>query len=69
MPGLDRVFAFPTTIFVRADGRVKAVHTGFTGPGTGDEFENLLRAASGNVELAVERRGRITPVMLTLDGK
>jgi C-terminal processing protease CtpA/Prc len=36
---------------------------------TGDEFEDLLRAASGKVELAVERRGRVTPVTLTLDGK
>jgi thiol-disulfide isomerase/thioredoxin len=32
---LDRVQAFPTTIFLDAAGRVRAVHTGFSGPATG----------------------------------
>lgn len=36
---------------------------------TGDEFENLLHAAVGKVELAVERRGRVTPVVLNLGDK
>lgn len=35
---LDRVRAFPTTIFLHGDGRVRAVHSGFSGPATGQEF-------------------------------
>lgn len=35
LPALNRVLAFPTTIFIGKDGKVKHIHTGFTGPGTG----------------------------------
>jgi len=35
LPALNRVVAFPTTIFIGKDGKVKHIHTGFEGPGTG----------------------------------
>jgi thiol-disulfide isomerase/thioredoxin len=35
---LDRVRSFPTTIFLHGDGRVRAVHSGFSGPATGQAF-------------------------------
>jgi thiol-disulfide isomerase/thioredoxin len=41
LPQLNKVVAFPTTIFIGKDGKVKKIHTGFSGPGTGlyyDEF-------------------------------
>ena len=48
-PLLDRIRAYPTTIFMDAEGNVRAVHTGFSGPATGPEhralrarFENLI---------------------------
>lgn len=41
LPALDRVAAFPTTIFLHRDGRVRAVHSGFAGPGTGEEHARL----------------------------
>jgi thiol-disulfide isomerase/thioredoxin len=34
LPQLNKVVAFPTTIFIGKDGKVKKIHTGFTGPGT-----------------------------------
>lgn len=34
LPMLNRVAAFPTLIFLRADGKVDAIHTGFSGPAT-----------------------------------
>ncbi|MBX2798317.1 MAG: TlpA family protein disulfide reductase [Myxococcales bacterium] len=37
LPILDRVRAYPTTLFLRADGSVRAVHTGFAGPAAPDE--------------------------------
>jgi thiol-disulfide isomerase/thioredoxin len=40
-PALDRVRAYPTTIFLHADGRVRAVHTGFAGPATGAAHREL----------------------------
>lgn len=36
---LDRVQAFPTTIFLDAAGGLRAVHTGFSGPATGAAHE------------------------------
>lgn len=35
LPALNKVLAFPTTIFIGKDGKVKHIHTGFSGPGTG----------------------------------
>lgn len=43
IPALDRVLAFPTTIFLHGDGRVRAVHSGFAGPATKEEHEKLTR--------------------------
>jgi thiol-disulfide isomerase/thioredoxin len=40
-PLLDLVRAYPTTIFLTGDGRVRAVHTGYSGPATGREHEKL----------------------------
>ncbi len=50
LPILDKVRAYPTTIFLNADNEIVAVHTGFNGPATGDEhtkqqaeFERIIR--------------------------
>ncbi|HTF88998.1 MAG TPA: TlpA disulfide reductase family protein [Planctomycetota bacterium] len=40
-PLLDAVRAFPTTIFMRADGSVLAVHQGYSGPATIDAHQKL----------------------------
>ncbi len=40
-PLLDRIRSYPTTIFMDAEGKVRAVHTGFTGPATGDRYHEL----------------------------
>ena len=43
LPALSAVLAFPTTIFIDRDGRVREIHTGFTGPGTGDYYAQLQK--------------------------
>lgn len=40
-PLIDRVRSYPTTIFIRADGTVRAVYTGFSGPATGTAYAKL----------------------------
>ena len=35
---LDNFFAFPTTLFIDRRGKVRSIHSGFQGPGTGDRF-------------------------------
>jgi peroxiredoxin len=46
LPALSAVLAFPTTIFIDRGGRVRRIHTGFSGPGTGEHYENLQREFS-----------------------
>jgi thiol-disulfide isomerase/thioredoxin len=41
LPMLNKVVAFPTTIFIGKDGKVKHIHTGFDGPGTGIYYEQF----------------------------
>lgn len=49
LPALSAFIAFPTTIIIDKKGDVRKIHTGFSGPGTGDhytefthEFEALI---------------------------
>ncbi len=39
LPQITPIKMFPTTIFIGKDGRVRKIHTGFNGPGTGEHFE------------------------------
>jgi len=41
LPALNRILAFPTTIFIGRDGKVKHIQTGFSGPGTGMYYEQF----------------------------
>jgi thiol-disulfide isomerase/thioredoxin len=43
LPMLNQVLAFPTTIFIDRQGKVRRIHTGFTGPGTGVYYEKFKR--------------------------
>jgi thiol-disulfide isomerase/thioredoxin len=40
---LDNFFAYPTAIFIDKNHMVQAIHSGFKGPGTGDEFQQQIR--------------------------
>jgi thiol-disulfide isomerase/thioredoxin len=49
LPQLSRIAGYPTTIFIDKKGKVRKIHTGFSGPGTGkfydeyiDEFNALI---------------------------
>ena len=41
LPMLNKVMAFPTTIFIDRKGRVRKINTGFSGPGTGEHYIQL----------------------------
>jgi thiol-disulfide isomerase/thioredoxin len=42
LPALNRVAAFPTTVFVDKKGQVRHIHTGFSGPGTGHYYDDYV---------------------------
>ena len=50
LPLLDKVRAYPTTVFLDADDRVRAVYTGFSGPATGDAHQELRARFEGLIE-------------------
>jgi thiol-disulfide isomerase/thioredoxin len=54
LPQLDGFTAFPTTIFLGRDGRVRRVHAGFYGPATGAQQEALVREFRRAVERLLE---------------
>jgi thiol-disulfide isomerase/thioredoxin len=51
LPGLDGFTAFPTTIFLGRDGRVRRIHAGFYGTVTGSAHTALRAEFRREVEL------------------
>jgi len=49
-PLVDRVRAYPTTVFLDHAGAVRAVHSGFSGPATGQAHEELRRRFESLIE-------------------
>jgi hypothetical protein len=56
-PLIDRIRAYPTTIFLDSAGRVRAVYTGFSGPATGEVHQQLRRDFEGWIEALLEEAG------------
>jgi thiol-disulfide isomerase/thioredoxin len=50
LPQLSGVHAYPTTLFVDRQGRLRRVHAGFTGPATGDRYDDLRQSFVRTVE-------------------
>jgi thiol-disulfide isomerase/thioredoxin len=47
---LENFISFPTTIFVGKDGNVKKIHTGFSGPATGKDYEEFISEFNQEVD-------------------
>lgn len=43
IPALDNFSAFPTTIIIKKDGAVDKIHTGFSGPATGEHYTKFTQ--------------------------
>ena len=42
LPSLSGVYGYPTAIFIDKQGKVREIHTGFTGPATGRHYEEYV---------------------------
>ncbi len=42
LPMLNHVLSFPTSIFIDREGQVRRIHTGFSGPGTGEYYQEFV---------------------------
>lgn len=56
LPALNGILAFPTTIFIGKDGKVKYIHTGFEGPGTGVYHEQFVERFNQIVNACLSER-------------
>jgi thiol-disulfide isomerase/thioredoxin len=58
LPQLVNFGAYPTTIFIGRDGRVRSVHAGFASPATGDEHVRLVEEIRALVERLLAESGQ-----------
>jgi peroxiredoxin len=42
LPAIDKFLAYPTTIIIGRDGKVKEIHAGFSGKGTGEFYQEYV---------------------------
>lgn len=50
IPELQNFLSFPTTIFVGRDGLIKKIHTGFSGPATGQHYLDFIKEFNDEVD-------------------
>lgn len=54
-PAMERVIAYPTTLFIDDEGEIRAIHTGFSGPATGDAHERMKERFERWIESALSK--------------
>jgi thiol-disulfide isomerase/thioredoxin len=47
---LNQIISFPTSIYIGRDGRIRRVHTGFNGPGTGKLYTDYVQQTNALIE-------------------
>jgi len=47
---LNEIISFPTSIYIGKDGKVRRVHTGFSGPGTGEIYQEYVKKTDALIE-------------------
>lgn len=50
LPMLNRILGYPTTIFIDKKGNVRKIHTGFSGPATGNDYIRFKESFTRFVE-------------------
>ncbi|BDQ12441.1 TlpA disulfide reductase family protein [Sediminibacterium sp. TEGAF015] len=50
LPQLENFISFPTTVFVDKHGKVKKIHTGFSGPATGKHYTKFINDFNAEVD-------------------
>lgn len=51
---LNGIMSFPTTLLVDQQGKIIAIHSGFSGPATGEAYTDLLKKYKQEIESALE---------------
>ncbi|WKN41357.1 TlpA disulfide reductase family protein [Tunicatimonas pelagia] len=55
LPMLNRIMSFPTLIYIDQNGEVANIHTGFSGPGTGEYYEAFVQEFNERMDALLEQ--------------
>jgi thiol-disulfide isomerase/thioredoxin len=50
LPMLQKFYGFPTTVIVDRKGQVRKIHTGFSGPATGEHYKQFVSELRSNLD-------------------
>jgi thiol-disulfide isomerase/thioredoxin len=56
LPMLNKVISYPTTIFIDKKGKVREIHTGFSGPGTGEYYDQFVEEFNGLISKMISEK-------------
>ena len=56
LPMLNKVVSYPTSIIIDKKGKVRQIHTGFSGPGTGKYYEQFVEEFNGLIDKLVAEK-------------
>ncbi|HEV7383205.1 MAG TPA: TlpA disulfide reductase family protein, partial [Dyadobacter sp.] len=56
LPMLNKVMSYPTTIFIDKKGKVREIHTGFSGPGTGKYYDQFVEDFNGLMDKMIAEK-------------
>lgn len=62
LPMLNAVLAYPTMIFIDRRGAVRGIHTGFTGPGTGQHYLDFVEDFRARMDALLAEPARPEPL-------
>ena len=55
LPMLNRIMSFPTLIYIDRNGEVANIHTGFSGPGTGEYYESFVQEFNERMDALLDQ--------------
>lgn len=67
LPALNSVLAFPTTIILDRQGNIAQIHTGYTGPATGNYYEEYKKEFNQTINTLLD--GGVLPVEPARSGR
>lgn len=57
LPVIEKLQCYPTFLFVDADGEVRSIYSGFSGPATGEEYAKLRKQFESTIEKLLATSG------------
>jgi peroxiredoxin len=55
LPSLNTFLAFPTTILIDKEGKVAEIHTGYSGPATGQYYQQFVKEFNDEIDLLLRK--------------